>query len=143
MGIYGTNYFIISGGFCSGYNVYYTTDKNLDDNEWTREYIPDGTQMSTAIYDMLPETTYYFKVQAINNHGDTLQMSDVVEYTHPAGKMNYVFMYTPIQLCHEYKIICTINFLTALSKLLYSNCFYFYSFFSYSYFSYFNLYYYY
>ena len=39
---------------------------------------------------MLPETMYYFKVQAVDHNGDALTTSDVVEYTHPAGKMNCV-----------------------------------------------------
>ena len=46
--------------------------------------------MANLMYDMLPETTYYFKVQAVDNHFDALKMSDVVEYTHPAGKMNFI-----------------------------------------------------
>ena len=46
--------------------------------------------MASYIYDMLPETTYYFKVQAVDHNGDALTTSDVVEYAHPAGKMNYV-----------------------------------------------------
>ena len=78
------------GGQCSGFNIYYTTDNNLNDNEWTREYIPDAKQVASLIDDILPETTYYFKVQAVDNHGDALKMSDVVKYTHPAGKINYV-----------------------------------------------------
>ena len=86
---------IISSGLCSGYNIYYTTDNNLDDNEWTREFIADGKQVASLINNMLPETIYYFKVQAVDNHGHALTTSDVVKYAHPAGKKNYMRMYMP------------------------------------------------
>ena len=68
----------------AGYNIYYTTDKNLNDNEWFQETFSDGKNVAVYIKYILPETTYFFKVEAVNRDGSSF-MSDVIEYTHPKG----------------------------------------------------------
>ena len=85
-----TNFYILSDDLHAGYNIYYTTDKNLEDKEWIQESIPNGKKVARIIKNMMPETTYYFKVKSLCKHCNALAMSDVVEYRHPIGKMKHI-----------------------------------------------------
>jgi neogenin len=57
-----------SNGQITGYVVYYTTDSTRRDTDWVVESV-NGDRLSTAVRDLRPDTTYYFKVAARNKVG--------------------------------------------------------------------------
>ena len=69
----------------SGYLLLYTTDPSLDDEYWVVEGFKRGDQLNTAIRDLTPATTYYFKVQARNSKGMG-PMSPTVIFRTPNGE---------------------------------------------------------
>lgn len=55
-------------GQITGYIVFYTTDNTQRDRDWVVEGIV-GNKTSAALKGLLPETTYFFKIQARNSKG--------------------------------------------------------------------------
>lgn len=52
----------------AGYIIFYTTDSSKKDRDWAVEAIK-GDKHSYIIHNLLPSTTYYFKIQARNSRG--------------------------------------------------------------------------
>ena len=57
-----------SSGPITGYVVFYTTDTEKDDREWSAEAVVGDTNIA-IIRGLKPNTAYYFKVQTRNNKG--------------------------------------------------------------------------
>lgn len=55
-------------GQITGYVILYTTDENLSDRDWSVQALV-GDKMNTLLNNLLPDTTYYFKIQARNEKG--------------------------------------------------------------------------
>jgi len=55
-------------GQITGYIIFYTTDNTQRDRDWVVEGVI-GDKMTTILKGLLPDTTYYFKIQARNNKG--------------------------------------------------------------------------
>ncbi|KAL1238904.1 Neogenin [Trichinella spiralis] len=55
-------------GKITKYLIYYTLDQKLPDSKWMVEGIR-GDRMSTTIDGLIPDTDYYFKIQAVNDRG--------------------------------------------------------------------------
>ncbi|KRZ37952.1 Neogenin -like protein [Trichinella pseudospiralis] len=55
-------------GKITKYLIYYTSDQKLPDSKWMVEGIR-GDRMSTTIDGLIPDTDYYFKIQAVNDRG--------------------------------------------------------------------------
>lgn len=51
------------------YLIYYTDRAMLADKDWTIHYV-QGDRLSHEIRNLLPKTTYYFKIQARNEKGE-------------------------------------------------------------------------
>ena len=57
-----------TNGHINGYVIQYTTNRRSEDRDWFVEaVIGDGTM--ATIRNVLPDTTYYFKMSARNNKG--------------------------------------------------------------------------
>lgn len=67
----------------SEYIVYYTSDPTLDTKRW---FIKTTEKMMTYIGDIVPHTSYYFKVQARNAAGYG-PLSTTVVYNPPTGRL--------------------------------------------------------
>lgn len=65
--------------------VFYTTD-NTQDRDWVVEGVI-GDKLSTVIRNLMPDTTYYFKIQAKNTKGYGPLSSEIV-YKTPPGKVS-------------------------------------------------------
>ncbi|VDO63962.1 unnamed protein product [Heligmosomoides polygyrus] len=57
-----------SNGEVEEYLIYYTDRAMLADKDWTIHYV-QGDRLSHEIRNLLPKTTYYFKIQARNEKG--------------------------------------------------------------------------
>lgn len=55
-------------GQITGYVIFYTTDNTQRDRDWVVEGVI-GDKMTTILKGLLPDSTYYFKIQARNNKG--------------------------------------------------------------------------
>lgn len=55
-------------GQITGYVILYTTDPSLNDRDWSVQALV-GDKMNALLNNLLPETTYYFKIQAKNEKG--------------------------------------------------------------------------
>ncbi|CAG2109800.1 unnamed protein product [Medioppia subpectinata] len=55
-------------GQITGYVIFYTTDNTQRDRDWVVEGVI-GDKMTTVLKGLLPDYTYYFKIQARNNKG--------------------------------------------------------------------------
>lgn len=55
-------------GEITGYVIFYTVDNTQHDRDWIIENI-NSNLLSTSIKNLIPDTTYYFKIQARNNKG--------------------------------------------------------------------------
>lgn len=51
-----------------GYLIFWTNDKSKPDRAWTVQHAM-GDKLSTIIDDIVPDTMYYFKIQARNDKG--------------------------------------------------------------------------
>ena len=71
------------------YIVYYTTDPSVDTKLWL---VKTTKKKSTSISDVMPHTSYYFRVQARNAAGYG-PLSDTVVYSPPTGVCVCVCMY--------------------------------------------------
>ncbi|XP_054161956.1 neogenin-like [Oppia nitens] len=55
-------------GQITGYVIFYTTDNTQRDRDWVVEGVI-GDKMTTVLKGLLPDSSYYFKIQARNNKG--------------------------------------------------------------------------
>uniref|UniRef100_A0A914WAK2 Neogenin n=1 Tax=Plectus sambesii TaxID=2011161 RepID=A0A914WAK2_9BILA len=57
-----------SNGEIEEYLIFYSDQPDQPDNKWTLEGV-QGDRLSTIVHNLLPKTTYYFKIQARNGKG--------------------------------------------------------------------------
>ena len=55
-------------GQITGYVILYTTDESLNDRDWSVQALV-GDKMNTVLNNLIPDTTYHFKIQAKNEKG--------------------------------------------------------------------------
>lgn len=73
-----------------GYEIYYTADESLADNEWMTESLI-GDKLTAIIQDLVPETVYYFKIKVRNNKGHG-PFSSTVSFKTLSGTLVYVLL---------------------------------------------------
>ncbi|KFM76351.1 hypothetical protein X975_12770, partial [Stegodyphus mimosarum] len=78
-------------GQISGYVIFYTTDNTQRDRDWVQEGVI-GDKLSTILRNLLPDTTYYFKIQARNAKGYGPFSSEVVYKTPPGLANNFLYI---------------------------------------------------
>ncbi|XP_015927066.1 neogenin isoform X5 [Parasteatoda tepidariorum] len=77
-------------GQITGYVVFYTTD-NTQDRDWIVDGII-GDKLSSTLRSLLPDTVYYFKIQAKNSKGYGPFSSEVVYKTPPGMANNFLYI---------------------------------------------------
>ncbi|XP_054724817.1 neogenin-like isoform X2 [Uloborus diversus] len=78
-------------GQITGYVVFYTTDNTQRDRDWVVEGVI-GDKLSAIISNLMPDTTYYFKIQARNTKGYGPLSSEVVYKTPPGLANNFLYI---------------------------------------------------
>lgn len=66
-------------GQITGYIILYTTDETRPEREWSVHPLV-GDKMNTMITDMLPDTLYFFKIQAKNEKGSGPVSSPAISF---------------------------------------------------------------